>query len=158
MNFSAYFKSLQFISLTIMSSTIIAIIAAYYISLEQTYDVEMQEMGSVFLIIGGILILGGFFSSRFLKSKVLKKIKNADNYKKLIAYKTLTIINFAIFEAIGFFIAIFLFLSGLTELLFVAMGVLLLMTINFPNKTKLKGALSLTENALREIDFPKTNS
>lgn len=150
MNINSYLKTIQIVAFAIMSSVIIMAVGMYYAAQNMSYDSEQEEMGIIFLIIGGILLLGAFAFTRFIRGKIIKANQNSSLKKKLMSYRILVILNLASFEGVGIISAVFMYMSGRQELLFVITATLLFMLISFPNKMRLKTAMQITDRELME--------
>lgn len=150
MNINSYLKTIKIIAFAIMSSVIIISAGMYYAAQSMSYNSEQEEMGIFFLIISGILLLGAFGFTRFIRRKLILTHQNSSLKRKLMTYRIIVIINLASFEMVGIISAVFMFMSGWPELLFVCVGALLFMLISFPNRMRLKTAMRITDRELMD--------
>ena len=150
MNFNSFLRVTQIISFVAMMTVVIITAIMYFLAQDRVYTEDEYIMGEIYLIVNVAFLAMTFFVARFLKSKVFASTKNAKLSRRLLAYRVYVIINIALFESAGFMAAVFMFICGRIEFLFIALAALLLILMNFPNRMRVKSALKITDRDLIE--------
>lgn len=150
MNFNSFLRINQIIAFAAMASVIIITFVMYYLMSTMTYTENDFIMGEIFLIVNLAVLAMSFILTRFLKGKIVDATKNAPIAKRFNAYRVHLIMSIAFYEMVGFMAGVFMYISGRTEFLFIALAALLLIFMVFPNRMKVKAALRITDRDLIE--------
>lgn len=156
LNFEQYQRS----NTTIFSALLIGQVAfaGFAVFSNQTVGALIEEdqvIRTTFMLLVPLFFLATFAISKFLVAKKLKNAKLIRDVKaKLIEYRSINIIRYALLEGTIFFAIITYLLTGEFLLLGFAVVMVLLFTTYYPSKDKLMNELDVSTDEQAIIDDP----
>ncbi|HNW99016.1 MAG TPA: hypothetical protein PKK00_11460 [Bacteroidales bacterium] len=145
------FKALKFIYATLTAGVAILIVAFVIVKLSEESAITDKNTIQYFWTISMLLTLSVIPATYYLFKKKISGISEEQTFiQKLIVYRSAFILKMAMLEACGFINIIFYQLTGNMYILYAAIIALIIMIINYPNKSTISSELKLTpeENEL----------
>ena len=153
-----YFLSLQVIHAAMLIGQVIFIGVAYLINLSNEGGLAGEnaaDFTSSFQIIAVVLVLGGVIGSLSLSSSRLKSIRNKVGLRaKLLDYRSLLIMKYALLEAPCLTTIVFYLITGNLFFLMVVLPILLLFFMGRPSKEKAIADLALKNKERDSVENP----
>lgn len=139
------FKSMNLLHIAILAGSLLYFIVAFYLNKTEGGLIKLdRNLNQIFWSVSVILLLGMIPAAYYIFKKKIEKIRNEKNLnEKMNHYREAFIIKLAIIDTACFFNITFFLLSNVNYILYQIAILLLVLAINFPNKTAITDELEL---------------
>lgn len=141
--FSDFFKKLQLIFYAILIGPCIFLAVVFFLNFSESFSSEFEEE-NLFLIIAAIIAFTNLFLSNFIPKMLLSKIQDNESLgNKLHKYRSASIVKYGLLEAPAIISTVGYLLTENLIFVGIALGMLLVLFLQQPNKTSIERELNL---------------
>jgi|JI10StandDraft_1071094.scaffolds.fasta_scaffold857053_2 hypothetical protein len=152
-NFAQYFRAIQTLFFGLLSGQVMVCAVLWFVQNEQTAAPGFQEDRWLqFTITFSLFLLG---VSYFVRKNLIEKARPQETLiAKLRQYRQAILVGWALIEGATLLNAVFFFLSGKIEFLYIAGALIALFITQIPTKPKLINELDLNTTDQSVLDDP----